>query len=618
LYNPDRIDRPLLRVGERGKGEFNEIGWSDALARITNQLQILQTQNKQNGFVLITDPLSAHLGDVTERFVSEYGGRHLQYETIERTNISRAMKDVYSQETMPDFDISNSAYILSFGADWLNTWTSPTRYMRAYGEFRQGKNRKRGTLVHVDPRFSATAANADQWIPINPGWEGILALGIANVILSDGLVNDSIRSSLSPDDIAIIDRYTPEKLSLDVGVNADKIRLIAHEFSSHAPALAIGGGSAAAHTNGLFNMKAVYWLNYLVGSVGVEGGVIFNPEPPVPSVGKYSSSFEDFRNLSQEMSRGEISALMIRGADPWYGLPEDSGFRRATFEVPFIFAVSNFLDDTTAMADLILPENDAFEDWGSDIPDPAPGYQLIGFQQPVVRPFYENLGDELGTKNFADIMIGLAPQLGLDLALPGTTFTEILKAGAEDLWRENRGSITAADFDSFWYGVLQRGGWWDKDSKYQGTIPSVSNVPNPKSPKFDHSPSQFPYHLIPFTSTGIGDGEGAFLPWLQATPDPITTATWQTWLEINVYDAEKLEISEGDVISVTSASGKSIDVLAFPHPGVPPGVLSVPIGQGHISGGTPGCGNAKTSIDFPLAEVTLITSPSEISSFSAS
>jgi anaerobic selenocysteine-containing dehydrogenase len=572
LYNPDRIDRPLLRVGERGKGEFNEIGWSDALARITNQLQILQTQNKQNGFVLITDPLSAHLGDVTERFVSEYGGRHLQYETIERTNISRAMKDVYSQETMPDFDISNSAYILSFGADWLNTWTSPTRYMRAYGEFRQGKNRKRGTLVHVDPRFSATAANADQWIPINPGWEGILALGIANVILSDGLVNDSIRSSLSPDDIAIIDRYTPEKLSLDVGVNADKIRLIAHEFSSHAPALAIGGGSAAAHTNGLFNMKAVYWLNYLVGSVGVEGGVIFNPEPPVPSVGKYSSSFEDFRNLSQEMSRGEISALMIRGADPWYGLPEDSGFRRATFEVPFIFAVSNFLDDTTAMADLILPENDAFEDWGSDIPDPAPGYQLIGFQQPVVRPFYENLGDELGTKNFADIMIGLAPQLGLDLALPGTTFTEILKAGAEDLWRENRGSITAADFDSFWYGVLQRGGWWDKDSKYQGTIPSVSNVPNPKSPKFDHSPSQFPYHLIPFTSTGIGDGEGAFLPWLQATPDPITTATWQTWLEINVYDAEKLEISEGDVISVTSASGKSIDVLAFPHPGVPPDI----------------------------------------------
>ena len=586
VYNPDRIDRPLLRVGDRGKGEFNEIGWSDALARITNQLQILQNEGKQNGLVMVTNPLSAHLGDVTQRFVSRFGGRHLQYETIEQTNISRAIKDIYSQEIMPDFDISKSNYILSFGADWLNTWTSPTRYMKAYGEFRQGKGREeRGTLVHVDPRFSATAANADQWVPVNPGWEGILAVGIANVILSDGLVDDSIRNGLSSGDIEIIEQYSPEKIASDVGVSAEKIRSIAHEFASHPPALAIGGGSAAAHTNGLFNMKAVYWLNYLVGSVGVEGGVIFNPEPPMSTFSEKSASFGDFRNLSQEMSRGEISALMIRGADPWYGLPEDSGFRRASFEVPFIFAVSNFLDDTTAMADLILPEHDAFEDWGSDIPDPAPGYQLIGFQQPVVRPFYENLGEELGTKNFADIMIGLAPQLGLDLGLPGSTFAEILKAGAEDLWRENRGSVTAGDFDAFWYGVLQRGGWWDKDSKYQGDIPTISAVPVPKNPEFDHSPSQFPYHLIPFTSTGIGNGEGAFLPWLQATPDPITTATWQTWLEINVSDAEKLDISEGDVINVISASGKAIQVLAFPHPAVPPGVLSVPIGQGHISGG---------------------------------
>ena len=61
VYNPDRIDRPLLRVGDRGKGEFNEIGWSDALARITNQLQILQTEGKQNGLVMVTNPLSAHL-----------------------------------------------------------------------------------------------------------------------------------------------------------------------------------------------------------------------------------------------------------------------------------------------------------------------------------------------------------------------------------------------------------------------------------------------------------------------------------------------------------------------------------------------------------------------------
>ena len=75
------------------------------------------------------------------------------------------MKDVYSQEIMPDFDISNSAYILSFGADWLNTWTSPTRYMKAYGEFRQGKDRERGTLVHVDPNHVEWFASGCGIIP---------------------------------------------------------------------------------------------------------------------------------------------------------------------------------------------------------------------------------------------------------------------------------------------------------------------------------------------------------------------------------------------------------------------------------------------------------------------
>ena len=124
-----------------------------------------------------------------------------------------------------------------------------------------------------------------------------MAVGIANVILSDGLVDDSIRNGLSSGDIEIIEQYSPEKIASDVGVSAEKIRSIAHEFASHPPALAIGGGSAAAHTNGLFNMKAVYWLNYLVGSVGVEGGVIFNPEPPMSTFSEKSASFGDFRNF---------------------------------------------------------------------------------------------------------------------------------------------------------------------------------------------------------------------------------------------------------------------------------------------------------------------------------
>ena len=90
--------------------------------------------------------------------------------------------------------------------------------------------------------------------------------------------------------------------------------------------------------------------------------------------------------------------LMVRGVDPVYGLPDAVGFERAAYNVPYIVSFSDVLDDTTAIADLVLPQHNYLEDWGSDVPDPAPGYQVIGFQQPVVRPFFEPRGDQLGTR----------------------------------------------------------------------------------------------------------------------------------------------------------------------------------------------------------------------------
>ena len=74
------------------------------------------------------------------------------------------------------------------------------------------------------------------------------------------------------------------------------------------------------------------------------------------------------------------------------------------------------------------------------------------------------------------------------------------------------------------------------------------------------------------------------LPWLQATPDPLTTATWRTWVEINMKVAEEMGISEGDVVKVSSPHG-TIEALAYPHPGTAPEVVSIPIGQGHKAGG---------------------------------
>ena len=103
---------------------------------------------------------------------------------------------MYDQDRVPDFDLENTGFLLSFGADFLNTWGSPVRYGRGYGQFRQG-DRERGTHFHVDSRFSMTGANADKWVPINPGMEGLLALSIAQVIIEEDLGDSSAADALT-------------------------------------------------------------------------------------------------------------------------------------------------------------------------------------------------------------------------------------------------------------------------------------------------------------------------------------------------------------------------------------------------------------------------------------
>jgi anaerobic selenocysteine-containing dehydrogenase len=500
---------------------------------------------------------------------------------------------------MPDFDIENAGYVLSFGCDFLNTWVSPVRYARGYGHFRQG-DRGRGTLVHVDSRFSMTAANADRWLHVRPGMEGVLALSIAQVIVSEGLGDSDAARDLTGGGAFSLDSFAPEAVTQRVGVPAEKIREVAIEFAEQRPSVAFGGGSAAAHTTGLFNLVAIYSLNYLVGSVGQRGGVLFNPLPALGDVpaAPTAASFADWQRLVAQMQQGRVRALMVRGADPWYGLPDAVGFKDASFNVPLIVSFSGILDDTTAMADLILPEHNYLEEWGADVPDPGPGYQLVGFQQPAVRPLFESRGAHLGTRGFADVLLTVAQGLEIDLGLAGDTFKDILQDGARQLFELGRGSVRAADFKSFWNGLLQRGGWWDVSANSADGPSSAPRLPEAEEPEFyPQDAVQYPFHLMPFVSASLGDGRGASLPWLQATPDPVTTATWQTWIEINIRTAEAEGIKEGDVVSVSSAHG-TIEALAFPHPGMPPDVVSIPMGQGHTAGGRYAAGRGSNPLSI--------------------
>ena len=95
--------------------------------------------------------------------------------------LRRANAISFGREQLPTFDLANARYVLSFGADFLGTWNSPVAQSAAYGHMRQGRPGIRGSFVQVEARMSQTGANADEWVPVTPGTEGVLALGIAHV-----------------------------------------------------------------------------------------------------------------------------------------------------------------------------------------------------------------------------------------------------------------------------------------------------------------------------------------------------------------------------------------------------------------------------------------------------
>lgn len=618
LYHPDRLAGPLRRSGPRGSGQFKAIAWEPEALEILRR----EVAARRQGMVLITEPLRGTLGRIAGQFAESLGGRHLGFAALERTTEKAAVKAVFGQDLLPDFDLAQANYVLSFGADFLSTWGATTRMAAAYGEFRQGAGREsRGTLVQVDPRFSMTAANADRWLPIKPGTEGYLALSIAQVILSEGLAAPGVDvaaltngqgaaalADFAPDRVAGRLELPPELLNGQSA--ADYIRELARDFAGHRPAIALGGDSAGAHTNGSFNLQAVYALNYLTGSVGQPGGIRFNPRGPIRELPAAAAvgSLKDWKEVIGQIRGGDTRLVMVHNANPVYGLPNSAGFAAAlNREDLFIVSFSSFMDETTLLADLILPDRVYLEAWGDDIPEPGPGYQVIGMQQPVVNPL-----SDLNPRSFGDILLSVAQELGQENALPWNGVAAALRENAAALYNLNRGTSRQADSpEALWQLMLRQGGWWDETRRGlapeppPGLFNAIAGQQQPAALTGDGD-----FHLLPFAHNSLGDGGNAHLPWMQALPDPVTTVTWQTWAEVNSKQAAALGWREGDVLRIESAAG-SVTALLYPNPALPPNVLAVPLGQGRRAGSDYAIGGdgreSSNALDLLPAEPTTET-----------
>lgn len=589
-YHPDRIQGPVRRTGPRGSGTFVAISWDEALNEVRDRLRQLNQQGRARDVVVLTSPLRGHGAMLVDRFTRAYGGEWRSFELMNEAPLREAVNRVFGSSPLPEFDIQNARYVLSFGADFLGAWLSQVHHSIEYGVFRQGDYRAgqfrprqaspRGYLVQVEPRMSETAAAADEWVWVRPGTEGTLALSIAQVLLAENLADPAGAQSVGG--AGAFGAYTPETVTGAVGVPPQRIRQIARDLAARRPSLVIGGGSAGAHTNGTDALTAVLALNLILGNVGRPGGVLFNPAPPIadlPGTAR-SDSLPEWQRLTERLRAGSVQALLVKDANPVFGTPSGLRFREALNATPFIASFSSFMDETTAMADIVLPSHLPLEDWGDDVPDPSPGFQVLTVQQPVVRPTYD-------TRSFWDVLLTLGEELGgaVRTALPWPNFKEMLREGLRPLHAERRGSVREPDFERFWVRLLQQGGWWDEGQTATAAAgasgPGVqrlsSGVPQAQ---FVGSEQEYPFYLVLFPHNTLGTGESAHLPWMQAAPDPMTTAVWQSWVEVNPGVAQRMGLSEGDIVTVESPQGR-IEAPVYVYRAASPNVVAVPLGQGH-------------------------------------
>jgi menaquinone reductase, molybdopterin-binding-like subunit len=268
-----------------------------------------------------------------------------------------------------------------------------------------------------------------------------------------------------------------------------------------------------------------------------------------------------------------VQALLLDGVNPVHSTPPGWKVKEALARIPYIVSFGSFADDTSVMADLILPDHSALESWTDSRPESGTAKAIVTVAGPAMKPLHD-------TRATPDVLLDVAKKLKKPLTGLPESFDAMLQAsvGGDEAW----GVATKQG----WVELGARGsGLAARSSSPEARVPSSerrapSLKPLPFTPAFDGEPGQYPFHFLPFSSQAFLDGSTAHLPWLQEMPDPMSTAMWSTWVEINPQTASKLGIGDGDMVEIASAHG-SIHAPAVISPGIAPDVIAMPAGQGH-------------------------------------
>ncbi len=566
LYDPDRLRGPMSGARTGGEAGFKTLTW----AEVSPEIQKAFKQAAGSGKVRV---LSGYLNGVSQRqLVHEFlgafsDGEHIEFAPGAAETILEGQWAAHGTAEIPVYRFDKAKVVLSLGSDFLQTGLSSVEHARQWAQRRKLNDAEHhradlSKLYCFESTVTVTGANADERFALRPGDEVRVGLAIAREISTRyGGSLSGLGDALGP--------HTVERVAEQIGglVTAEKLRAIARDLWEHrGESLVIAGGVHSGGNTALGLQVVAGVLNELLGNEGkTVGGTGLTRE----------LGGRAYENLIKQMEAGQVSVLVTYRSNPAYWDPR---FLKASRNVKTLIAVTDRLDETARVADFALPDHHFLENWGDAQTRPG----VFSLQQPAIGPLHDSIA-------FEDMLIKWARQG--DLAVKGLAgqivsdstagWHEYLKAR----WKQAGSSLLGGlAFEMFWEKALETGvvgaGVGDlKARRFQtsalGLLPK--GVTDAKGAVY----------LALYEQTGIRDGTTANNAWLQEVPDPITTATWDNYLNIAPSAAAKMGVTEHDVVRVT-AGDFECELPAHIQPGMHGSVVSAAIGYGRTAAGKVG------------------------------
>ena len=597
LYGPNRVQTPKKKVN----GGWRNISWEDAIAEIAAKLSDLRANGLSHTVACISESDRGTVPELWNRFLAVYGSPNFIRTPSIQDNYELALFLTQGVRARPGFDVHNCDYILSFGSGLIEGWESPVYMFRGKSALVQNG----GKMGQIEPRLSKTAAKSDKWIAAKPGTEGALALGIAHVIISEGLYHQEFAASYTAGFDAykklVMDGFSPSAVAKMSGVDAESIAALARDFSGAGRPLAICGRGAGRIPGSLQDFMAIHMLNALVGNLNKPGGMVAVPDPDyidwpevemdeIASQGmqqdridgagseKYANARYLLDRLPEVINQSQdspVQVLFVSGANPVFTMPDTRAVIKAFEKIPLVVSFSSYMDETAARADLILP-NHIFLERYEDIPI-ARGFPkpIISLTRPVIAPLYN-------TRHVGDVIIQLAKNMGASAAaaFPWDDYDTCLEETLADQWDE-------LVENGFWLDAEFVGAEWaeafETDSaKFEFSNQDIAALPAYKPATAPGDESFYPLLLVPYDSMRLAGGYVGSPPFMVKSLEDTILKDNDVLVEVNPATAGKLGLADGKYANLATPKG-SAKVKVHLFDGIMPGVIALPRGLGHTA-----------------------------------